>query len=153
MAKAFGGKVIDIMESGIGDMTIAELVGKKPIPPTAIVGPVWGALYAAEATDGVRYFGTKKELGKKLSKDEIKERAAKAKKYGHKVKPAKAKKSSSAKTKKVKKTKLSTKAKKLLKKKLLKKKSTKKTARSSSSRIKKLLKRRTIKKSMKRSRR
>ena len=76
---AFGGKVVDLQNSGLGEMTISDLFGgeKKTIVPTEIVGAFWIALRTAEVEDKTCYFGTKKELGADLDKDEVKERKAK----------------------------------------------------------------------------
>lgn len=81
MAKkeAFGGKIIDLKESGLYDMTLGEMIGKKRIAPTEVVGALWKALREVELIDGICYFGTPKEIGYELDKDEIKERKAKLK--------------------------------------------------------------------------
>ena len=79
MAKgAFGGKVVDLKESGLAEMTLGEMMGgKKRIAPTEVVGAFWKAIRQAEVDDGVCYFGTPKEIGDELDKSEIKERKAK----------------------------------------------------------------------------
>jgi len=77
---AFGGKIVDLKKSGLCDMTIGELMGKKKqIAPTEIVGAFWTALRQAEVNDKTRYFGTPKEIGEYLDKSEIMERKAKLK--------------------------------------------------------------------------
>lgn len=81
MAKAaFGGKVIDLKESGLYDMTLGEMLGKKRIAPTEVVGALWKALREAEIADKTCYFGTPKEIGNELDASEVKALKAKLKK-------------------------------------------------------------------------
>lgn len=78
MAGAFGGKVVDLKESGLADMTLGEMMGgKKRIAPTEVVGAFWKALRTAEVKDRTRYFGTPKEIGEELDKSEVRELKAK----------------------------------------------------------------------------
>lgn len=81
MTKAFGGKVVDLKESGLDKMTIGSMMnGKKRIAPTEVVGAFWVALREAEVEDGIKYFGVPSEIGDELTKEELKERKAKLKK-------------------------------------------------------------------------
>jgi len=74
---AFGGKLIDLKASKLKDVTLEQLFKDKypdlKVPPTAITGAIWQALYKAQYFKKQRFFGTKKEIGEKLEKKEMKE--------------------------------------------------------------------------------
>jgi len=71
--KAFGGKMIDLKSSGLGEMSIGELFPKKKtIAPTDLMGAFWKAVRRAEINDKTCYFGTPDELGETLDKSELK---------------------------------------------------------------------------------